>query len=219
MFRVTRIYPAPLSLSAKKSYSGEDVLVVLKEIFFDKCYLCEIKDPLALNVEHFVAHQGDLDLKFSWDNLYYVCGRCNNIKLADSALLLDCITEDRNLFAKIRHIPPHSPFSGKLTIEAVDGSKETISTATLLNKIFNSEHTINKTITAAYMRKKVYEKYNRLMEVVVEYFSDESSPKVKAENLEILKTLMGRHQEFSAFIRWIVLEDEKLFPLLKDFMD
>lgn len=70
MFNVTRTQEAPESLSRRVSYSEEDVLNELSKIFHDKCYLCEIKDPTSLNVEHFYAHQGDLDKKFDWKNLY-----------------------------------------------------------------------------------------------------------------------------------------------------
>ena len=63
MFNVTRTQPAPDSLKNKNGYAGDDVLNELRLIFFDKCYLCEISEPTSLNIEHFIPHGGDEDLK------------------------------------------------------------------------------------------------------------------------------------------------------------
>jgi len=212
MFNVTRPADAPESLAARRSYSEEDVLNKLREIFYDKCYLCEIKDPTSINVEHFDAHQGNLDKKFDWNNLFYVCVRCNNIKLAKYNNLLDCTNDNVDVFRSIKHLPPHTPYQSKIIIEAIFTDEKTIETAALLDEIFNTEKTINKKITGKYLRKKVFHKYN-------EYLDDELPQTRKDESLERLQVLMSRNQEFSAFIRWVVLEDEYLRELLGASID
>lgn len=50
MFRVNRTYPAPVSLSRKLRYDGPDVHEALQKCFFGKCYICENKDPLDINI-------------------------------------------------------------------------------------------------------------------------------------------------------------------------
>lgn len=219
MFNVIRTYPAPSSLSLKKEYADKDVVEELQKIFYDKCYLCEDKEPISLNVEHFDPHKGDETKKFDWDNLYYVCARCNNLKLAKYNDLIDCTDPKYDVFKLIKHLPPLTPYQKKLIIEATSKDKKVQNTAALLELIFNTDHTINKKITGTYLRKKVFKKYNRFMELVNIYFDDESSKTKKDDALERLQVLMERKQEFSAFIRWIVLEDEKLNPLLVPYMD
>jgi len=61
MFNVIRGDDVPPSLAERVSWSGSDVIQKLREIFHDKCYICETKEPLSLNVEHFDAHQGDIE--------------------------------------------------------------------------------------------------------------------------------------------------------------
>jgi len=219
MFNVSRPAEAPKSLAERRSYSEEDVLNKLREIFYDKCYLCEIKDPTSINVEHFDAHQGNLDKKFDWNNLFYVCGRCNNIKLAKYNNLLDCTNNDVDVFRLIKQLPPHTPYQSKIIIEPMAADDKTIETADLLDEIFNTEKTINKKITGKYLRKKVFHKYNRFLELVNEYLDDELPQERKDEALVRLQVLMSRKQEFSAFIRWVVLEDEYLHELLGNSID
>ncbi|HHQ4684086.1 TPA: hypothetical protein ACSP21_002664 [Aeromonas veronii] len=219
MFNVSRPAEAPESLAERRSYSEEDVVNKLREIFYDKCYLCEIKDPTSINVEHFDAHQGNLDKKFDWNNLFYVCGRCNNIKLAKYNNLLDCTNNDVDVFRLIKQLPPHTPYQSKIIIEPMAADDKTIETADLLDEIFNTEKTINKKITGKYLRKKVFHKYNRFLELVNEYLDDELPQERKDEALVRLQVLMSRKQEFSAFIRWVVLEDEYLHELLGNSID
>ena len=74
MFEVDRSYPDPESLALEKTkssgkYNKPDVLYRLRDDFHNKCYLCEQKELTSINIEHFVAHRGDVDLKFNWDNL------------------------------------------------------------------------------------------------------------------------------------------------------
>ena len=219
MFNVTRSPDAPESLAERKSYAGEDVLNKLREMFYDKCYLCEIKDPTSINVEHLDAHQGDLDKKFDWNNLYYVCGRCNNIKLAKYNNLLDCADANTDVFRAIKHLPPHTPYQSKILIKAMREDDKTKETAKLLDEIFNTEKTINKKITGKYLRKQVFQKYNKFLGLVNDYFNDELPQERKDEALERLQMLVLKKQEFSAFIRWLVLEDDYLLDILGNNID
>lgn len=219
MFNVTRNLDAPVSLAARRSYAEEDVLNKLKEIFYDKCYLCEMKDPTSINVEHFDAHQGDENKKFDWNNLYYVCGRCNNIKLARYNNLIDCTDPSYDAFKLVKHLPPHTPYQSKIVIEAMDADDKTVETAHLLDEIFNTEKTINKKITGKYLRKKVFNKYNRFLELINIYIDDELPQERKNEALTRLQVLVSKKHEFSAFIRWIVLDDDYLCDLLGSYID
>lgn len=218
MFNVSRPTTAPASLAQQKSYTEADVLNVLKEIFHDKCYLCETKNPNDIN-EHLLPHRQDSTLKFDWLNLFYACSRCNNIKLGAYDNILDCSNDDVDVFQSIKLLPPLTPNAELVRVEAVKTDVATCSTAELLHKIYNEPNTLNKQITAAYLRAKIYNVYNRFTQLMNEYFNHESSTLVKEQALEKMQTYMEKSQEYSAFLRWLVLEDKKLKPLLEPHMD
>lgn len=219
MFNVSRTEPAPASLLKKNGYLEEDVLISLRNIFSDKCYICEIKDPTSLNVEHFDPHKGDIDKKHDWKNLFFVCGRCNNIKLAKYTNLLDCTDPDTDVFAALRHIPPLTPYQEKLIIQATDSDPKTQETARLVDEVFNTNATINKKITGAYLRKKVFQRYNKFIELLNIYYDEELSQEKREEAASRMKQTVSKKTEFSAFIRWIVMEDEDLKKILYQHFD
>ena len=219
VFNVVRPATPPLSLASRQSYASEDVLIMLKDIFFNKCYLCECKEPHDINIEHFRPHKNNEDLKFDWKNLFYVCSRCNNIKLDSFDNILDCTDQDIDVFERIKLLPPRTPNAELVLVEAICTDERTKQTVELLNKIYNEPTTVNKAITAAHLRKKVFKAYNRLLELMNIYFSDEESPERKSDALSRMRELMKRHQEFSAFLRWLILEDKVLSTLLRPEID
>ena len=74
----------------ESSYNIESVNQALKEIFHGKCYICENKEATSYQIEHLVPHRGDKQLKYSWENLFWVCAHCNNTKLGKYDPILDC---------------------------------------------------------------------------------------------------------------------------------
>jgi len=87
--------PAPECLEVEKAkangdYKCDNVLEKIKIDFKNKCYICNYKEPVTINVEHFRPHKGDKNLKFQWENLFWSCGHCNNIKLDNYIDIIDC---------------------------------------------------------------------------------------------------------------------------------
>ena len=87
MVKVERSFPAPASLAVeaqkvKGSYSMPDVVKQLKEDFHNKCYICELSELQDAQVEHLLPHfDGKYpERKFDWNNLFWSCGHCNNVK-------------------------------------------------------------------------------------------------------------------------------------------
>ncbi|HMU65516.1 MAG TPA: hypothetical protein PKE57_00145 [Cellvibrionaceae bacterium] len=144
MFNVERTPCAPPSLLKQKKYDDNDVWQALENIFYKKCYLCETVQPLDLNVEHLKSHKGDKALKFSWGNLYFACARCNNIKSTRYDDILDCCNPGENVFESIKCLPPHSPRSSRLVVEALSQYDRVIKTCELLNEIYNNASSVNK---------------------------------------------------------------------------
>ena len=68
--------PAPPCLAKEKQkatgdYKCGDVFERTKTDFKNKCYICENKEPITINIEHFRPHKGDKKLKFDWNNLFH----------------------------------------------------------------------------------------------------------------------------------------------------
>ena len=60
------------------SYRKDEVLEALKLVFNNKCYICENSKVTSYNIEHFRPHKDiDMELKFSWENLFLSCAHCN----------------------------------------------------------------------------------------------------------------------------------------------
>ncbi|MDC9529173.1 HNH endonuclease [Pseudoalteromonas sp. Angola-7] len=218
MFNVKRNIDAPESLAKRNSYSEKDVFTALNKIFHKKCYICETKEPLNINIEHFIAHRGNEDIKYDWENLYLACGRCNNIKLAKFNDLIDCCDDKVDVIRAIKHLPPHTPYAKELNISAQKTDEKTLTTTKLIQKVFNSTHTINKEVTSSYLRKNVFYQFNKFRDLQITYFDELTLDEKKQEALDKMKLLLKASSPYTAFISWCVLEDEELKPLLEDFI-
>ena len=208
----------PVSLADKRKYDSKDVWEALSKVFHKKCYICETSEPQDINVEHFVPHKGDEDLKFDWNNLYFSCGRCNNIKLSEYDNLLDCCDPNIDVVRAVKHLPPSTPYAKRLPIEAKYDDDKTKLTAKLLDKVFNSEHTVNKEISSSFLRKRVFDQYNLLFKELNNYYAAMALPEEKAIAVERIKLLLQPSSPYSAFISWCIIEDSELEPILQDFI-
>lgn len=219
MFNVKRPELPPPSLAKRRSWTGSDVLHALSEIFHEKCYICETKDPLSLNVEHFEAHMDDANKMYDWNNLFLACARCNNFKRHLYNNLINCTDSNIDALRLIRHAPPTTPYSETLIIEPTDKNPSTIETASLIKKIFTDDNTGNKYITGMSLRKRVYKRYAQLMIHMNTYINEDSLESEKEDAILRIQNLMKKNQEYSAFLRWPILESPVLYELVKHSID
>lgn len=76
-------------------YNTENVNKALKEVFHGKCYICENKEATSYQIEHLIPHRNkNVELKYDWNNLFWSCAHCNNIKSDKYELILDCTQEE-----------------------------------------------------------------------------------------------------------------------------
>ncbi len=124
--------PAPECLEREKTKASGDykcgcVLARTRDDFKNKCYLCEYKEPESINLEHFVAHRGDLDLKFDWNNLFWACAHCNSTKHDRFGEILDCTNPKHDVESKLKCA--FSPFPFEMPqIESLHDDERTHST-------------------------------------------------------------------------------------------
>jgi hypothetical protein len=208
MIFLPKSQPAPDCLAHEKTkaegdYKCGSVLNRLAGDFKNKCYLCEDKTATSINIEHFIAHQGDKNLKFDWTNLFYACGHCNNIKLAKYNRLLNCTT-DADIEAKIRY--DIKPFPKELPqILAIDNTANTCHTVTLLLAIFNGTTPLKK-LESANLRNKLLKEVHSFQSILMQYFDYADAELIEEANalLPQIKLHIGKAANFASFKRCII---------------
>jgi len=217
MFNVIRSEDAPASLEDKTKYDSEDVWEQLRKDFNDKCYICETIEPHDINVEHFVSHRNvDDELKFSWENLYFSCSRCNNIKGKAFDNLLDCCNPNIDVYKSLKLLPPRSPTGLSVIIEKRIQQPGIDETVELLNRVYNSDRTINKQVSSDYLRRKVFDRLNKLYVHMLKWYSDESLDHEKNDAIDRIRLFLKPSAPYSAFMRDVILEDKKLKFLIDE---
>lgn len=222
MINIKKSYPEPSSLLEEKekesgSYRCSDVLKQLQHDFYNKCYICEYKKPTTLNVEHFLPHKGDLELKFQWNNLFLACSHCNNIKGIKYDNILNPIIDDEDVENFIHYEMPTFPKS-KVRLQSLNDSEKTINTVKLLNEVYNGTTPL-KAIESEYIREKLLQELIDVQTSLLTYYDDES----EEDEIEIAKKNIKRHlnkkSAFTAFKRWIIKDNEVFFEDFKEFLD
>jgi hypothetical protein len=200
----------PISLEEEKSkssgtYNTEDVVERLKIDFHNKCYICEQKEPLSINIEHFIAHKGNIDLKFSWQNLYLSCGHCNNTKLAKYDEILNCTTIDDNVEMALYYKCNPFPME-KAEIKVRVDSLKARNTKELIEKTFNGEHTPQKKLESANLRNKLIHEIKDFQQLLFDYFENNKHEIFKVR----IEEQLSCRSAFTAFKRWIIRDNEML---------
>ncbi|MEG2101252.1 MAG: HNH endonuclease [Flavobacterium sp.] len=214
--------PAPACLEVQKAmangdYKCEDVLARIKVDFQNKCYICEYKEPETVNVEHFVSHKGDKDLKFDWDNLFWSCSHCNNTKLAMYDDILNCTDSTHEVESKLKYIFKPFPFEN-VVIEELDDSPETLKTRDLLMDVYNGTTKL-KTIESANLRNKLLEEVMDFQKWLCDYFKTTNTPEDVQYVLMKIRGHIHRGSGFTAFKRWIILENDRLKQEFEQYFD
>ncbi|PFK43440.1 hypothetical protein COJ23_25095 [Priestia megaterium] len=225
MIYLPKSQPAPQSLSIEKSkasgtYLTHEVLTRLKKDFRNKCYICEFKKPPTINVEHFHPHQGDIDKKFDWDNLFYSCAHCNNIKLAKYDNILNCTKKEHNVDTQIHYrIYPFPAMEAEITSSNDDSIVQ--DTVEFLLKVYNG-HTDLKTIEAENIRSKLIEEIVSFQELLFKYISldviDANDETRKNDLKNSIIDQLKPSSDFTAFKRCIIRDYRDGTPLKDDFI-
>ena len=205
--------PAPGCLETEKTKANGDykcgsVLTRIKDDFKNKCYICEYKEPETINIEHFRPHEGDKNLKFSWGNLFWSCSHCNNTKLSRHDNILNCTDINDDVENKLKYIFKPFPFE-EVYIEELDNSPKTIATKNLLLEVYNGTTNLKK-IESSNLRNKLLEEIMNFQGLLCDYFFDTNTQDDLEYFLIKIRGHLNRGSNFTAFKRWIILENEKL---------
>lgn len=214
--------PAPDCLEIEKTkangdYKCSNVLERIKDDFKNKCYICEYKEPITINIEHFRPHEGDVNLKFDWNNLFWSCSHCNNTKLANFQNILNCTDNTDDVENKLKYVFKPFPYERVQIIE-LDNSPETIMTRDLLTAVYNGTTKL-KTIESANLRNKMLDEIMDFQKQLCEYFRDTNSAEDKEYFLIKIRGHLNRGSNFTAFKRWIIIENQKLKDEFEKYFD
>jgi hypothetical protein len=182
-------------------------------MFYGKCYLCEDKvaDPV---VEHFIPHEGDRKKEYDWNNLYYSCHRCNNLK-GTTKELLDCCNSSIDVSCAIKCAFPGNP-NDDILVEPQDESIKTKNTAFLLDKCYNENNTGIRGISREALHEKLFDKYCDFINYRRILKDEDSLPSEKDDAKEHLKNMIKVTYPFSVFWQWYVISDPFLNGIVRE---
>jgi hypothetical protein len=215
MIHLSKSQPAPISLASKQSYREPDVLERLQNDFKNKCYICEEKEITTLNVEHFIPHKGDIDLKFDWNNLFFACGHCNGTKGKEYDSILNCTDPKDDPENWIEYeIKPFPKEKVKLNpIAGFESNQRVMNTVHLLDSVYNGTTALKK-LESSNLRAKLQREIGDFNKYLKEYYSEDSTLEEKNTCNRIILRQLQSSSAFTAFKRWIIKNNSKL---QKDF--
>jgi HNH endonuclease len=220
MIYLPKSQPVPICLAEEKkkasgNYNCGDVLQRLQIDFKNKCYICEFKETPSINIEHFVPHQQNIDLKFDWNNLFFACGHCNNTKLAGFDNILNC-TQTIEVETSIKYLMKPYP-KEQVVIQALTDEERTIQTSRLLEKVYNG-HITNKIMEAANLRSHLLREIRNFQDLLCDYVDDTFDFDDKANIRTKIIRAISDSSSFTAFKRWIIRENAYFYSEFQDYL-
>lgn len=217
--------PAPASLAIEKeksngSYREQDVMKQLRADFHDKCYICESKGLTSINVEHFLPHKGNKELKFDWSNLFYSCSHCNNVKQSRDIFndILNCTNKEDKVDEQIRY--RMDPFPKSIVqIDAVIRNTKVCNTVEFLKAVYNGSNTGIKEIESDNLRENLLNEIFQFQCLLIEYFDRNTTDEERTELISKIKKALSNHTAFTAFKRWIIRDNPDLVTTFSPYLD
>lgn len=219
MFKVTKSVK-PTNWNSK-NYKDTSVVKQLQKDFHGKCYICEQKHFPNLNVEHFIPHLDNEELKLDWNNLYFACSRCNSIKNKYFDNMLDCCNPDHLVedwikiyyrmpdedIEVINACPNNNPFHDK-----AEKSKD------LINKCYNNANSGIQEVSKEDLREKIIEIHSDFLELRKKFMQnlDNWTDLEKIAEADKINHRLKSHYPFSAILRGFIEKDTKWRTALQE---
>ncbi len=217
MVKIERTPTPPPSLAIERqkahgSYRERDVIEQLKADFHGKCYICELDNLTDIQVEHLHPHYNRkrLELVFDWNNLFYCCPHCNNIKKAPQYddKIIDCCTVDPEQM--LCH-----EFDGKAVfVKPAVSQDEARMTAELITNCFEQRNTGIREVQCEARFQRLADTMNALYVALGRYKENTTSQKY----FRALRGMLMREYRFAAFTRYYVRTHLMDYPGLSDLV-
>jgi len=186
------------------NYRTPEILEALGKIFYNKCYLCEIKKehPDNFEIDHFIPVKKTL--RYEWKNLYLCCAECNSYKSDKFVNILDpCQDDVENLIIYALTPIDHAPrfYSSK------GHNKKINNTIRLLDKVHhgNDAKSIHKT---ASLRNAIDRRAKQLMQAMLDFFRAKAKEDelVQQKSLREIKEMVSRYAPYTMLMRSLAKE-------------
>jgi uncharacterized protein (TIGR02646 family) len=222
MVNLDKSQPPPPCLETEKEKANGDykcgnVLDRIKEDFKNKCYICEYEEPPSINVEHFLPHRGNKDLKFDWNNLFWSCAHCNNTKSDKFDNILNCTNPEHDVENWMKY--EMKPFPGEeVKITPINQGEMVENTIKLLMAVYNGTTPL-KVIESANIRKALLEELLDFQEQLLGYYDADIEDDERSHYLKKIKKHLKKSSPFTAFKRWIIKENPVLKQDFQQYFD
>lgn len=208
------LLPIGTDIKKEEDYRSEKIISILQKDFYNKCYLCEEKNPTTINVEHFRSCKNNDYLKYNWDNLFYACAHCNRIKGSQYDHIIDCTKNDpeKRIHIVFESYPEHY-------VEVIDRSynAENSETRELLDKIYNGAGTAISEFEARNLKGKISEEIKEFAECIEDYLN-EKDIKLRMLYWKRIKKMLSRESSFAGFKRSIVRGSKELMQCFGELL-
>ena len=208
--------PPSLAIEERKAhglYNKSDVIQQLKEDSHDKCYICELNKLTDSEVEHLRPHHGRTisERVFDWNNLFYACPHCNNIKKESKYddKIIDCCVEDPE------ELLEQSYKDGHVTVHNIVDGEQAIMTAELITECFEKRNTGIREAACQARINRLAEEMNVLYKTLEKYSKNPG----KTRYMSSLESSLSRKSAFSAFKRNYVRKHISDYPDLQAFLE
>ena len=222
MINIVKSMPPPACLDKEKkkangNYACGDVLERVKNDFKNKCYICECKEPTAINIEHFIPHKGDKELKFDWNNLFWSCVHCNNTKGERFEKILNCTNPEHDVENWIKYDMKPFP-KEKVNITTIKNNEIIENTVQLLLEVYNGT-TRHKIIESSNLRQALLQELVEFQALLLGHYADDTEDDEKAFYFKKIIAHLKKSSAFTAFKRWIIKDNPDLMQRFKQYLD
>lgn len=127
------------------NYKGESIREIIKNDFFKMCYLCE-EVTRHYEIDHFYPQNAYPHLENDWNNLFYVCEKCNkirpkNINTSSENEVLDNTQDDVENLIVLRYNEVKNEIEITSNNQNPKLLRKVNNTIILLDKIYNGKET------------------------------------------------------------------------------
>ena len=192
-----------------RDYQTGPVFTTLFNDCYGKCYICE-HIPIPPVVEHLIAHKGNEEIKYDWNNLFLACVHCNKVKEKreyDDGILNPTKVDPEDY---IEFCLVVDNFKEKVVIRNICETKEMIlveKTIKLLDMIYNNSSARDNQKVSSIQLKNMLSKNVRDFCLLLENYKEERD----IGSYNNINDEISRKSEFAAFKRYIIRRD----PVLK----
>jgi len=190
-------------------YTDRDIREIVRDDFFQLCYLCEEYVPIHFEIDHFFPQNNFPIKENDWDNLFYSCEKCNSIRPKDintigKRVLNNCVHNIENIISL-----KYNETTKRIDIKGNNRNLNTKNTIELLHKIYNGIG--SNSPSHVYRQEEIESVIESFKEVLDKYKKSKIKNAFKQEIIErISKKTKSEKSAYVSFKRALIKEDTDL---------